>query len=279
VIPNFLIVGHIVKDIVPGGWRPGGGAYYAAAQAARFGLEVVVVTSCSPDMEPKNLLPRVDWRIVPSETSTTFENSYADGKRSQRVLAQAQPISLADIPADWREAPMSLVTPVFEDVEDDLPAALNTEHNLVGVGGQGWLRRLDGDVVKPKRVKTAPWITGDVLFVSDEDVEHEHDVQAWRSRVPIVVLTRAHRGCTVWTRGSRHEIPAIRIDEVDPTGAGDVFAAAFLIRYREIREARASALFASAAAALAISGAGADRIGDRRAIDTLARAHETVHSR
>ncbi|HLF71460.1 MAG TPA: PfkB family carbohydrate kinase [Dehalococcoidia bacterium] len=271
-------MGHIVKDIVPGGWRPGGGAYYAAAQAARFGLEVVVVTSCSPEIEPAKLLPRVDWQIVPSETSTTFENSYADGKRSQRILAQAQRISLADIPADWREAPMSLVTPVFEDVDDDLPAALNTGHNLVGVGGQGWLRRLDGDVVKPKRVKTGPWLAGDVVFVSDEDVEHEHDVQAWRSRVPVVILTRAHRGCTVWTRGSRHEIPALEVEEVDPTGAGDVFAAAFLIRYREIHEARTSAIFASAAAALAISGVGAAKIGDRAAIDALARAHGTVRA-
>ena len=45
--PQLLIVGHIVKDINKAGWQAGGGALYAAAQAAKLDIEAAVVTACA----------------------------------------------------------------------------------------------------------------------------------------------------------------------------------------------------------------------------------------
>jgi len=271
--PDFLVVGHIVKDITSRGWRPGGGVYYAAAQAQRLGARVAAVTVCGSDVDPPAILPGVEWQVAAYERTTAFENRYVEGRRVQRLLATARPIMLDDIPEDWRSAPIVLLAPVFHDVDPHLPGQLARSGRLLGLGAQGWLRRRAGDRVLPGRVdRHAPWLAGDAVFVSDEDVEDPEAVAAWARRLPIVVLTRAGRGCTLWTAGQRHDLPAFPADEVDPTGAGDVFAAAFLVEFKETRDALSAARFAGAAAALSVRAAGVDAVAGRDEIEALLRA-------
>jgi sugar/nucleoside kinase (ribokinase family) len=66
----------------------------------------------------------------------------------------------------------------------------------------------------------------------------------------LVVLKRGSRGCTVISRSARIDVPAFKIREVDPTGAGDCFDAGFLCGQLEGRDLRESALMASAVGAL-----------------------------
>jgi sugar/nucleoside kinase (ribokinase family) len=63
------------------------------------------------------------------------------------------------------------------------------------------------------------------------------------------------------------KIPAYRAREVDVTGAGDVFAAAFLIRLEESNSPETSARFAACAAALSIEAVGTDGIPMREQIE------------
>ena len=73
-------------------------------------------------------------------------------------------------------------------------------------------------------------------FVSEEDVRTAEASRTGSSVVPIVVLTRGARLHDL-ERAGRHDVPAFHDDEVDPTGAGDVFATAFLVRLRETEDA------------------------------------------
>ena len=66
--------------------------------------------------------------------------------------------------------------------------------------------------------------------------------------------------------GEWHSVPAYPAREIDPTGAGDVFTSAFLIRYFETRDAPAAALFASCAASLSVEGWGVGSIPTRAEI-------------
>ncbi|HWO72157.1 MAG TPA: PfkB family carbohydrate kinase [Dehalococcoidia bacterium] len=279
--PDILLAGHIVKDITPQGWRPGGGAYYAATQAKRLGLRVAVVTACADDVDPASLLPDIEWRVAPSRTTTTFENVYRGRYREQRAQACERKLELADIPAEWRRAPIVLLTSVLQDIAVSLPGQLAAEAGLVGLGAQGWLRRLDGKHVLPGEVEPRPaWLAGDAVFVSDEDVTEPEAVAAWRESVPVVVLTRGALGCTVWHPGGRDEIPGFQSEhEVDPTGAGDVFAAAFLVRFRETSDAIEAGWFAAAAARFAVEGEGAARIAGRAEIEALVRNARMIRSR
>jgi sugar/nucleoside kinase (ribokinase family) len=105
------------------------------------------------------------------------------------------------------------------------------------------------------------------VFLSEEDVLDPEAAAAWQARVPVVVLTRGRGGCTVWDDGGRHDLPPVLACEVDPTGAGDVFATAYLVRFGEIGDAITAARFAAAAAALAVEGKGIASVGDRTQIE------------
>ena len=72
--------------------------------------------------------------------------------------------------------------------------------------------------------------------------------EAWP--VEIVAVKRGRKGCTVCTRSEAIDIPAYRVVEVDPTGAGDCFDAAFLCGLLEGRSLAACGQMASAAGAL-----------------------------
>ena len=51
--------------------------------------------------------------------------------------------------------------------------------------------------------------------------------------------------------------------EVDPTGAGDVYASSFMVRYMETNDSLRAARFASLVAGLSIQSIGTDSLPDR----------------
>ena len=77
-------------------------------------------------------------------------------------------------------------------------------------------------------------------------------------------------GADVWTNGRLlGHVEALPTTVVDPTGAGDVFAAAFLIRFSETTDPIESATFASIAAGMSVSARGVQAIPDKKAIESL----------
>jgi hypothetical protein len=271
--PQLLIAGHIVKDVTPTEWHPGGGALYAAAQAACLGVETAVVTACDADIDPSELVPGVEWRVHRLDRAIEFENTYIGGRRTQRVTSSGEPIGLDDIPDTWRTPPLVLLTPVFHDVAPELPGQLVRQGTILGLGAQGWLRRLEGDHVVPGVVEAAPdWLCGDVVFLSEEDVDEPESAERWRDRVPTVVLTRGRDGYTVWDGMGRHDIAPVAGCELDPTGAGDVFATAYLVRFGETSDVLESARFAAAAAAVSVEGVGIASVAKREQIEARLQA-------
>src|SRR5207249_1447791 len=159
--------------------------------------------------------------------TTIFENVYLAGSREQRLLSVAGKIDLTLIPSEWRNPAVVLLGPVAGELPHDAATCFSAE-TLVGVGAQGFLRRREGDCVLPGRFEPRPaWLAGDVVFLSEEDIDEPERVGEWCSLVPIVVLTRGSRGCTLWNGAGRRDFPALATREVDLTCAGDVFATAF----------------------------------------------------
>jgi ribokinase len=66
----------------------------------------------------------------------------------------------------------------------------------------------------------------DVLFATE--AEWELLGGAYLS-APTGVLKRGARGCSVFTADSKLDFAALEVDAIDPTGAGDAFAAGFLL--------------------------------------------------
>lgn len=275
--PDFVVIGHVVRDVTREGWRLGGTASYAAAQAQRLGLHVGVVTRVGPDLEMARSMPGIETAGRTARCTTTFENAYEGARRRQRVATQAEAIAEQDIPDAWRRAPMVLVGPVCGEIPATLPDVFTG--GLLGIAAQGWLRELDreGNVRRTAWEGAPFWSTCRLLFVSDEDVAGAPEqIDRWASNVPVTVVTRERRGARIHEGDRWRNIEAMPANEVDPTGAGDVFATAFMVRYHETEDAAKAARFASAAAAWSVEAPGIDGIARRAAIEARMEEHPEV---
>lgn len=275
--PQFVVIGHAVKDLANSGWRLGGTVTYAAVQAQRLGVSSAVVTRTGPDIPLADLLPGMDLTSHPNEHSTCFQNIYRDGRRRQHLPSRAGPLTVDDIPERARQAPVVLLGPVA----GELPPGIGTlfPRSLVGVSAQGWLREVAADGLVVPRVWNGPpfWEGCRVLFVSDEDIGGtDGQVARWVREVPIVALTMARRGARIHMEGRWRHIAAFPEQEVDPTGAGDVFAAAFLVRLWETEDVAEATRFAAAASSLSVGGVGVEAVPTRAQIEERLAEHPEI---
>jgi sugar/nucleoside kinase (ribokinase family) len=277
--PDFVVIGHVVRDLAPEGWRPGGTVTFAAVQAHRLGRRVGIVTRAGGDVDVAGELPFASVAQAPSAETTTFENVYGQGRRTQCVRARGSAMTEADVPAAWRSAPAVLLGPVLDEVPAGM-AEMFADGSLVGVSAQGWLRTVDPD----GRVRPSPWSGEpfwrgcDVVFVSDEDLGDGQDglLGTWTRESPVVAVTESWKGARVCSGGTWRRMEAFPEDEVDPTGAGDTFAAAFLIRLQETGEVDEAARFAAAAASISVGGIGASAVPWRDEIEARLRAYPEI---
>jgi sugar/nucleoside kinase (ribokinase family) len=266
---RLLAIGHVTWDRLQGQDVLGGSVSYAAACVSKLGWEAAVLTAAAPDFDPERDLPGVDVFLQPAAQTTRFANVYAaDGQREQRLLARADDVALDPLPDEWRDPDVLLICPVAGEVRGALAPAFSAA--TVGAIAQGWLRAFDGDgwVSPCDRGNLARDLTGvHVLFASENDLpQAEQRARAWLSHVPLVALTRGWRGLTLLARDSEQPVPSLPAEEIDPTGAGDVFAAAFLVRYHETGNPLEAAAFGACAAACVVEGFGLTTLGDRHEI-------------
>lgn len=277
--PTFIVIGHAARDLLPtGGWRLGGTVTYAALTARRLGVRAGILTSGPPDVLAAlaAAAPDVALATVPAADATTFENIYVNGVRRQWLRARATPLGEADLPATWRQAEIVMLAPIAREVDPALAHAFPDA--LVGATPQGWLRRWDdaghvfpdalGEAESALASLRALILSIDDLpppgaaLVTAEDIpttrpDAEQCITAWARIVPLVAVTAGHQGARLFTRGTAPvHFAADAVDEVDPTGAGDVFAAAFLCRLAATGDPHAAMRTATHVAALSIQHEG-----------------------
>ena len=289
--PEFLVIGHVVQDIAPNAadrvaaWRLGGTASYAALLASRLGLRTAVLTATAPDLPLEETLPGTEIVRVPSARSTQFHNLYTARGRVQRIPQRASLIDPTSLPEDWRSAEIVLLGPVAGEVDEALAGCF--PQAVIGVSAQGWLREIgpDGRVrpLAPKRWQADTLLRpAHVLFVSDEDLSSSQAgpaLEEWSGRVDTLAYTRGERGADVCHRGAWRHIDAFPAEVADLTGAGDVFATAFLVRYRETDDPWEASRFAACAASLIIETQGLENTPDRVMIEARLRAHPEIVAR
>lgn len=278
-MPRFLVIGHLVQDVVPGGFRLGGTAAYAGLLAHRLGWEACVLTAGAVD--PPELVG-VRLLRLPSLTSTRIQNVYEGGRRRQFVLARAPELGPDLVPPELGGCDAVLLGPVAGEVRPETAALFSGR--LLGACLQGWLREVGpAGAVRPR--SPSCWQADAVLehaqavFVSDEDLAPE-DVPAalerWSQAVPVVAFTRGEKGAEVCHRGEWRHIQSFPARAVDPTGAGDVFAAAFLIAQHEGADPWEAARFASAAASLVVEKEGVEGVPQRWEVEERLRAYPEI---
>lgn len=262
---RYLAIGHVCKDLTPTGWTFGGTAAYSARTARAIGCDVHVVTSTGADIDPRVALPDIDVANSPAERSTTFENIYSPEGRVQMLHGVANRLDthlakLIDKPA----AAIDIVhlAPIAQEV--DRAWLDHFRSSFIGITPQGWMRQWD----KSGRVSPADWTLAEAVLrrataavTSIEDVRgDEFLIKQWAKWARVLVVTRGAKGCSVYYDGVITDLPAIKVDVVDETGAGDVFAAAFFVRLKQTASPIAAALFANCMAGKSITRPGLDGV-------------------
>lgn len=271
--PDFLAIGHVTRDLLPdGGWRLGGAVTYAALTAARLGLRPAIVTSAPPDVLAAldAVLPNIPLSVLPSTEATTFENIYSAQGRQQFLHGRAAPLALSAVPAAWRDAPVVLLGPVAQEIDASVVGGF--PNSLVAATPQGWLRQWDADgAVAPSPLASADMLLPHLraLILSREDIGEPADtvLGEWARVVPLIAVTCSRDGAYVWEHGIRSGLFAgYPAHEVDPTGAGDVFAAAFLCELWETGDAAGAIDFANRVAACSVEAGGGEGIPTREMV-------------
>jgi 1D-myo-inositol 3-kinase len=261
--PDFLVIGHVTKDLQEVGYTIGGTVTFASLTARNLGQRTAVVTSASPDLDLNPVYQGIEVLCLPSLVTSTFQNLYSiDGARTQYLRAVAEPIKTEDIPPAWREARVVLLGPLTNELKGGIAKVF--ANSLIGVTPQGWMRRWDGD----GRVFPKPWEGAAevldyarVVVFSENDIESDESViQAYARLADILVVTHGPGGATVYHRGQVRHLPAFETTEIDPTGAGDVFTAAYLIELERSGDPYAAAHFANCVASFSVEKPGTEGI-------------------
>ena len=253
-----LAVGHITHDRFSDKTLPGGCAYYAARTFKALGARSRLVTVVGQDFACEDAFEDLQTRVQRSGKTTVFTNLYPNsGPRVQYIDAMAPPVSPDQLPLDWRHTDAMFLGPVIDEV--DIPAWKKAiDARIVAIGVQGYVRTKEESrkVVpcqwspKPEELKCV-----DVACLSEEDLVGQGDLlDRLREHVPLVALTRERKGCDIIQRERSTWIGIHPASEVDPTGAGDTFAAGFLFGLAQGKEPIEAARLGASCASIIIEG-------------------------
>ena len=266
--PDYLVIGTVCQDLTDKGFMIGGTVAYSGLTARNLGLRTGAITSFADDFAVAQMLPGIQALRQPSPVTTTYQNIYINGHRQQYVRAVASEIDNALVPEEWKQARIVQLGPLVQEVRPDIVALF--PHSLIGITPQGWMRQWDETgLVTPTRWSPPKRVLRQVrvLILSEEDVGGDLAiVEEYARLVEVLVLTSGRQGSSVYWENEITYIPSRDMLEIDPTGAGDIYAAAFLVRLNETDDPLEAAYFANLIASCSVGRKGIEGIPTRREI-------------
>ena len=233
---RVAVVGNLSLDLVDGGPpRVGGPPYHAARALAALGVPAVVRVKCA-EAERSLLLPPleelglpIEW--LPGETTASYAFSYDGDLRTMEVLELGSTWSADDV--EGLDAEWIHVGALFRGEFPAGTLAALAGGARLSFDGQGLVRpALRGPLLLDPEPEPSFLRYVSVLKLSEEEalaLVGEIDEGALsKLGIAEVLVTLGSRGCIVAVARQRFRVPADPLD-VDPTGAGDAFAAAYVV--------------------------------------------------
>ncbi len=260
-----LSIGHVTHDRVDGRIVPGGCAYYAASAFHALGADSRLVSTVGEDFCCGPVMDRFDWCARRAGQTTVFTNLYPEaGPRVQYVDQVAGRVGPDGLPTGWERPDVAFLGPVFDEVDVQIwKQALSAR--ILAIGVQGYVRGASEDTHPGhvgQRVVPRPWrpsaelLRGvQVACLSEEDLEGQGDLlDHLTACIPLVALTRERKGCELIEANQRTWVGIHPAEVVDPTGAGDTFAAGLLYGLASGLGSVDAARIGAAAASIVIEG-------------------------
>jgi len=261
---DYLAIGHVTHDVRPDkSFTIGGTVSYAALTAAALGRHVGILTSAGDDFDVAGFDGSVSVMCHRAEHTTTFTNTYVDGHRHQWVHSLADPLGQASVPAAWQHPRVVHIGPVIGECDQALGQCFDGS-TFVGVTPQGYMRSQgdDGKVwAHPWQVEPGLLMRASAVVFSLDDIQGDWQVaMRLAERTRLLVVTLGARGGVVFHDQKATPFAALQVAEVDPTGAGDIFAATFFDALAMGSPTMSAARFAACLASRSVMRQGIDGV-------------------
>lgn len=276
---DVLVVGGVFCDLIFAGAQvpevggetfsagfaisPGGVANRAVA-AARAGASVRLLSRLGDDPLGRHVHALLDaepgldtsWveHVPDHQTPVSVSLTSAQNRSFITYLEDLGPLELP-----CATGPVGAVHVGVAEVLPDWVGRLRSAGTTV-VAGVGWdpsgdwsrdvLHRLDGvDVFVPNDDEAMRYTRTDSAL---------HAARALADYVPLAIVTRGAQGVVAVdaTTGAVVEVPSVTVPVIDPTGAGDVFVAAFMAARTRDWDLATQLRFAGLNASLSVTGLG-----------------------
>jgi len=276
---KFLVIGNITKDTIRTKEKEivtfGGTASYSSITAKKLGCDTYVLSKGNHELNDwiknlENLGIKVE--LEKSEKITHFVNDYSGNERRQFYYSDAGKIDFKNL----GKMDIIHIGPVFGEITLDCVKEARKNTKLLSLDVQGFVRSSDKERVIMKfwdeRVEFLKYV--DLVKINRlesnfvaKKINYEEICKELIGFGPKVVeLTLRENGSIVFS-DKVHKIPVYQTNLIDKTGAGDVYAAAFAIRYFETKDALESGLFASVAASFVVEDFGTINIAERNKVE------------
>lgn len=283
-MPRLAIAGHIVLDTIVLKDRTvtslGGPPCYAGLQARALGADVTVVTKVGYDLSDQHLMWLAKNQLnlhglarSRTKPTTRFRIVQRRGPRELFLLSRCERIPrslLNSLTADG-----IILSPVAGELSVAFVREAAKRFRTVYLDPQGFLRTFNAT----GRCRLQPFPRPILQYANVVKVDLEEAraltgrtslldaLRAIQSRGPRVVAgTRGRRGILLLYDGSAYHIPVQEASVVDTTGAGDIFAGAFMAAFLSERDPLWAACVGAAASSRSTRYAALSKIQPREEI-------------
>jgi sugar/nucleoside kinase (ribokinase family) len=287
---KFLVIGNLTKDTIRIKDQEkitfGGSASYCSITAKRLGWDSHILSRGNSKLN--------DWikflesegitiDIQESKNITHNLNVYDGEDRKEWSLSDAGKINHTGI----KKADIIHIGPVFNEITIDCVKEARKKSKILSLDVQGFLRKPKNKQMIKKFWKEKNQFLKyiDILKISKDEIPHVSKNKNYYEALDelldlgakIVILTLGENGALIAGK-EKHRIPAFKTNTIDPTGCGDVFSAAFVIKYFETKDLMESGFFASAAASYVVEDFGTKNIVDKSKVDERFKILKTTHN-
>lgn len=263
----------------------GGPAATAAVAAARLGVSAAFAGVVGDDEAGRRILSEFEKEHVSTQYTLVRKNAdsaaaycWVEGPTGKRSVAWTRG-NLQELQASEVDLEMIRHSKVLHLDGHNPSAALAA---AAEAKKHGIIVNLDAGTLRDGVPELFPFVT--ILIASEKfagQYSGEADLEKALFKLgeigaPVTGLTMGERGSLILEKGKILHCPAFNVTPViDTTGAGDVFHAAFAIRYLETQDLMACLRFASAVSALkCMKLGGRTGIPNRQQVDAFLAEHQ-----
>ena len=248
----------------------------ACLAVSKLGERGILIGTVGPDFQEtltQDLTRRgIEYNLAPARQTGGFGLIYdARGDRELSILGIADPIpSSAD---GYHDVDFVLLGPILGEISPELvhKVRLKTQAPIL-LDPQGLLRGLKGDHIVHEMTDAFVEIAGLSTVVKANELETEVVTGIKPRENPelavkklheygckIAITTLADAGSIIYDGNRYYRIPPYQVNAIDPTGAGDTYAAGFMVKYLETpSDLTGVGCFASAVASVMVENSGPD---------------------